>query len=115
MFTLTQEAEEFAEQDKAVKARIDARNQLETYAYNVKTTVEDKAKDKVRNDGHCFGRGEGGDDWPNALSQEACVPSKGARGSMYGSRFVVSLTSRQSSGVVSWLATSWQGLHVEQR
>jgi molecular chaperone DnaK (HSP70) len=43
-----QEAEEFAEQDKAVKARIDAKNQLETYAYNIKSTVEDKAKDKVR-------------------------------------------------------------------
>lgn len=43
----SQEAEEFAEQDKAVKARIDAKNQLETYAYNLKSTVEDKAKDKV--------------------------------------------------------------------
>jgi len=43
----TQEAEEFAEQDKAVKARVDAKNQLETYAYNIKSTVEDKAKDKV--------------------------------------------------------------------
>lgn len=43
-----QEAEEFAEQDRAVKARVDARNQLETYAYQMKSTVEDKAKDKVR-------------------------------------------------------------------
>ena len=43
----SQEAEEFAEQDKAVKARVDAKNQLETYAYNIKSTVEDKAKDKV--------------------------------------------------------------------
>jgi molecular chaperone DnaK (HSP70) len=42
-----QEAEEFAEQDRAVKARVDARNQLETYAYQMKSTVEDKAKDKV--------------------------------------------------------------------
>jgi len=44
---MVQEAEEFAEQDKAVKARVDAKNQLETYAYNIKSTVEDKAKDKV--------------------------------------------------------------------
>eukprot|EP00879_Flechtneria_rotunda_P000830 GHRR01000954.1.p1 GENE.GHRR01000954.1~~GHRR01000954.1.p1 ORF type:complete len:505 (+),score=222.98 GHRR01000954.1:3-1517(+) len=44
---MVQEAEEFAEQDKAVKAKIDARNQLETYCYNMKNTVEDKAKDKV--------------------------------------------------------------------
>jgi molecular chaperone DnaK (HSP70) len=48
-----QEAEEFAEQDKAVKARIDAKNQLETYAYNIKSTVEDKAKDKVRDSTRC--------------------------------------------------------------
>ena len=33
---MVNEAEEFAEQDKKVKARIDARNQLETYAYNMK-------------------------------------------------------------------------------
>ncbi|KAF8060359.1 BIP5 [Scenedesmus sp. PABB004] len=44
---MVQEAEEFAEQDKAVKAKVDARNALETYAYNMKSTVEDKAKDKV--------------------------------------------------------------------
>lgn len=31
-------------QDKAVKAKIDARNQLETYCYSMKNTVEDKAK-----------------------------------------------------------------------
>jgi len=34
-------------QDKAVKERIDARNKLETYLYNMKSTVEDKMKDKV--------------------------------------------------------------------
>ncbi|KAF6264590.1 heat shock protein 70 family [Scenedesmus sp. NREL 46B-D3] len=44
---MVQEAEEFAEQDKAVKAKIDAKNQLETYIYSIKSTVEDKAKDKV--------------------------------------------------------------------
>ncbi len=44
---MVKEAEEFAEQDKAVKAKIDARNQLETYVYNMKSTVEDKLKDKI--------------------------------------------------------------------
>lgn len=31
-------------QDKAVKAKVDSKNQLETYIYSVKSTVEDKAK-----------------------------------------------------------------------
>lgn len=35
-------------QDKAVKERVDARNKLETYLYNMKSTAEDKMKDKVR-------------------------------------------------------------------
>ncbi|EFJ49128.1 luminal binding protein Bip1 [Volvox carteri f. nagariensis] len=47
---MVREAEEFAEQDKAVKAKIDARNQLETYCYNMKSTVEDKLKDKIDED-----------------------------------------------------------------
>ena len=41
------EAEEFAEQDKAVKAKIDARNKLETYCYNMKSTLSDKLGDKL--------------------------------------------------------------------
>jgi heat shock protein 5 len=44
---MVKEAEEFADQDKAIKAKIDAKNQLETYIYQIKSTVEDKAKDKV--------------------------------------------------------------------
>ncbi|EFN59263.1 hypothetical protein CHLNCDRAFT_18857, partial [Chlorella variabilis] len=47
---MVNEAEEFAEQDKKVKARIDARNQLETYAYNMKQSVTDKLKDKLEAD-----------------------------------------------------------------
>ncbi|KXZ42734.1 hypothetical protein GPECTOR_121g434 [Gonium pectorale] len=47
---MVKEAEEFAEQDKAVKAKIDARNQLETYCYNMKSTVEDKMKDKIEDE-----------------------------------------------------------------
>lgn len=34
-----QEAEEYAEQDKEVKARIDARNQLETFCYSMKSSM----------------------------------------------------------------------------
>jgi len=44
------EAEEFAEQDKAVKGKIDARNKLETYCYNMKTTMSEKLGDKLEDD-----------------------------------------------------------------
>merc|ERR1712159_415105 len=41
---MVQEAEEFAEEDKKVKDRIDGRNGLEGYLYNIKNTVEDEEK-----------------------------------------------------------------------
>jgi len=41
---MVQEAEEFAEEDKRAKERVDARNNLETYAYNMKNQVEDSDK-----------------------------------------------------------------------
>jgi len=47
---MVQEAEEFAEEDKKVKDRIDGRNGLEGYLYNLKNTLEDTEKgiaDKV--------------------------------------------------------------------
>merc|ERR1712046_553552 len=47
---MVREAEEFAEEDKAIKARIDARNGLEGYAYNLKNTLSDEekgVKDKI--------------------------------------------------------------------
>jgi heat shock protein 5 len=44
------EAEEFAEQDKAVKGKIDARNKLETYCYNMKTTLSEKLGEKLEDD-----------------------------------------------------------------
>lgn len=47
---MVQEAEEYAEQDKAVKAKVDARNALETYCYNMKQTIEDKLGDKLDED-----------------------------------------------------------------
>jgi len=49
---MVREAEEFAEEDKAMKERIDARNALETYAYNMKNTIgdSDKLADKLEDD-----------------------------------------------------------------
>ncbi|KAL9237438.1 hypothetical protein vseg_011985 [Gypsophila vaccaria] len=49
---MVKEAEEFAEEDKKVKERIDARNSLETYIYNMKNQVSDKDKlaDKLESD-----------------------------------------------------------------
>ncbi|XP_042487892.1 luminal-binding protein 3-like [Macadamia integrifolia] len=49
---MVNEAEEFAEEDKRVKEKIDARNKLETYIYNMKSTIndEDKLADKIESD-----------------------------------------------------------------
>jgi len=49
---MVREAEEFAEEDKKVKERIDARNSLETYVYNMKNQINDKDKlaDKLESD-----------------------------------------------------------------
>merc|ERR1719263_2199601 len=47
---MVREAEEFAEEDKATKERIDARNGLESYAYNLKNQMSDAdkgIKDKI--------------------------------------------------------------------
>merc|ERR1712196_238677 len=41
---MVKEAEEFAEEDKKVKDRIDGRNGLEGYLYNVKNSIEDEEK-----------------------------------------------------------------------
>ncbi|KAI5329243.1 hypothetical protein L3X38_028640 [Prunus dulcis] len=49
---MVKEAEEFADEDKKVKERIDARNSLETYVYNMKNQINDKDKlaDKLESD-----------------------------------------------------------------
>jgi len=46
---MVREAEEFAEEDKAAKAKIDARNGLEGYAYSMRNTIDDSDKlgDKI--------------------------------------------------------------------
>uniref|UniRef100_A0A0G4G1D6 Uncharacterized protein n=1 Tax=Chromera velia CCMP2878 TaxID=1169474 RepID=A0A0G4G1D6_9ALVE len=49
---MIREAEEFAEQDKMFKERIDAKNAMESYLYSMKSSVEDKDKlaDKLDDD-----------------------------------------------------------------
>ncbi|CAH9089984.1 unnamed protein product [Cuscuta epithymum] len=49
---MVREAEEFAEEDKKMKEKIDARNSLETYVYNMKNQISDKDKlaDKLESD-----------------------------------------------------------------
>jgi len=50
---MVREAEEFAEEDKKVKERIDAKNGLEGYLYNLKNTLDDDEKglaDKLSED-----------------------------------------------------------------
>jgi len=46
---MVQEAKEYEEEDKKVKEKIDAKNSLESYIYNIKNTIndEDKIKDKL--------------------------------------------------------------------
>merc|ERR1712232_92716 len=39
---MVREAEEYAEEDKAAKERIDAKNQLESYCYQMKNTIEEE-------------------------------------------------------------------------
>jgi molecular chaperone DnaK (HSP70) len=41
------EAEEFADQDKAEKEKVQARNELEAYLYNLKNTINDGLGDKM--------------------------------------------------------------------
>ncbi len=47
---MVQEAEEFAEQDKAEKDKVEARNHLEAYLYNLKNSVSDQLQDKIDED-----------------------------------------------------------------
>ncbi|OMO86704.1 Heat shock protein 70 family [Corchorus capsularis] len=49
---MVQEAEEFAEEDRKVREKIDSRNKLESYIYNMRSTIDDKDKlaDKIDSD-----------------------------------------------------------------
>merc|ERR1712232_760222 len=44
---MVQEAEDFAEQDAAEKAKIEAKNQLEAYLYNLKNSISDQLEGKL--------------------------------------------------------------------
>merc|ERR1711865_109396 len=41
---MIKEAEDYAEEDKKIKERIDSRNGLESYLYNLKNTLDDDEK-----------------------------------------------------------------------
>jgi len=41
---MIQDAEKFADEDKALKERVESRNELESYAYSLKTQINDKDK-----------------------------------------------------------------------
>lgn len=41
---MLREAEEYAEHDKAVKAKVDAKNSLESYLYSIRNSVNDEEK-----------------------------------------------------------------------
>nr|QKS73637.1 luminal binding protein 3 [Solanum tuberosum] len=47
---MLKEAEEFAEDDRRVKEKLDAQNKLETYIYNMKNTINDKLAEKIDSD-----------------------------------------------------------------
>merc|ERR1712146_207815 len=47
---MVREAEQYADEDKAAKERIDAKNGLESYCYQMKNTCEDKFKSAVSED-----------------------------------------------------------------
>jgi len=44
---MTREGEEFAEQDRLLKERIDAKNELEGYAYSLKNQASEELKEKL--------------------------------------------------------------------
>ncbi|CAM9783123.1 unnamed protein product [Ascophyllum nodosum] len=47
---MVQEAEQFAEQDRRDRAKVESKNNLETYLYNLKTSYEDTLKGKISED-----------------------------------------------------------------
>ena len=49
---MVREAEENAEADKAARDNVDARNQLESYLYSLRSSVQDSLKDKISEEAH---------------------------------------------------------------
>lgn len=44
---MVKEAEEFAEADKQMKEKVNAKNELETYCYNIKNQLSDKLGESI--------------------------------------------------------------------
>merc|ERR1712194_520202 len=69
---MIKESEQYAEEDKAIKDKIDAKNQFENYIYQMKNSVEDKDKlaDKISEDDKntITDALTGASDWLNANS-----------------------------------------------
>ena len=69
---MIKDSEKYAEEDKAIKAKIDARNQFENYIYQMKNSIDDKDKlaDKLDEDDKSTIRDALTDaqDWLNANS-----------------------------------------------
>ena len=49
---MVKEAQKFSEEDKRLKEKIDSRNNLEVFLYNIKSTIKDKDKlaDRINSD-----------------------------------------------------------------
>lgn len=47
---MVREGEEFADEDKKVKERIDSKNSLESYVYNMRNQINDKVGEKMEGD-----------------------------------------------------------------
>lgn len=47
---MIREAEEFADEDKIAKERIEAKNQLEGYLYNLKNSINDQMEEKLQSE-----------------------------------------------------------------
>lgn len=49
---MLREAEQFADEDKKVKARVDAKNSYESYLYSIRNSItdEDKLANKISED-----------------------------------------------------------------
>ena len=47
---MVQEAEEFADQDKAEKDKVQARNECEAYLYNLKNSISETLADKLQSE-----------------------------------------------------------------
>ena len=67
---MIKDSEKYADEDKAIKAKIDARNQFENYIYQMKNSIDDKDKlaDKLEEEDKHVIRGALTDaqDWLNA-------------------------------------------------